>query len=165
MGEKLDKAGVLFGGKMLNALLTAAMPAWMAAKAMANLPAMPPTASLVLLTSCLISESAALSSEASPENVNVTSAMFGQVFESVVESDSFAGFFLGCVAPVGVCSLANPSGVSILQCTPKRHPQDVFFAPPRRSCNCENQRCYERGVCAFGEVGESGSGIGSALAL
>lgn len=59
MGEKLDKAGVLFGGKMLNALLTAAMPAWMAAKAMANLPAMPPTASLVLLTSCLISESAA----------------------------------------------------------------------------------------------------------
>jgi len=47
--------------------------------------------------------------------VNVTSAMFGQVFEAVVESGSFAGFFLGCVAPVGVCSLANPSGVRILQ--------------------------------------------------
>ena len=126
---------------------------------------MPPTASLVLPISCLISVSAALSAEASPEKVNVTSAMSGQVFESVIEGSCFTRFFLASVAPIGACSFANPSSVRILQSSAQRHPQDVFFAPPRRSCNCENQRCHERGVCAFGEVGESGSGIGSALAL
>ena len=153
-------AGILL--KKANAPLTAAMAPPIAAKEAVNCPASPCTESLVFRTSPLISLSAFWREAASPEKVNETSAMSGQVFESVVEAPGLRFFFLGDTAPLSSYALAYPCSMQVLQGLAQWHPEDVFFSPPRRSCQCEYHCSIQRGVRSFGESVASGCGMAEA---
>ena len=148
--------------KVPKADLTALIPPWIAVKAMAHRPASVLTASLVLPSSCLISLRAFCNDVASPEKVNETSAMSGQVFESVVEAPGLRFFFLGDTAPLSSYALAYPCSMQVLQGLAQWHPEDVFFSPPRRSCQCEYHCSIQRGVRSFGESVASGCGMAEA---
>ena len=128
----------------------------------ANCPASPLTDSLVLPISPLISFRAFCKEVASPENVNVTSAMSGQVFQSVEQARRFSGFIFGDASPFGSNALAEPCGMQVLQGLAERHPHDVFLRPPRRFSYRENHGGVQRGVCPFGESVESGCGMADA---